>query len=214
MYKLTLSFNLIFFLFTSLIFSQNNPGILFSLQQLSDQSWGVFLQPEEGLIPSTNLLTGSGQVTILAPEEFTYSNFRNYSGTWGENARVNSPEEATGRSYISFGFLADMPKLQMQPKSETLLFTFVTDESFSGILSLIDNENDPFNPPNSVSTNPGNAIKVADTGSKNGVVFYQYKGNYYTKETKRKPVFAGQKPSDVKAEEEGIVIQWLEENGN
>ncbi|MEO1262673.1 MAG: hypothetical protein AAFZ15_27955 [Bacteroidota bacterium] len=214
MKKLTLFFTLVNLLFTSFIFSQNNPGILFSLQQLSDQSWGVFLQPEDDLNPSAKLLTGSGQVTILTPEEFTYYQFRNYSGTWGENARIDSPEEALGRSYISFGLLSDMPKIQVKPESETLLFTFVTDESFSGVLSLFDNENDPFNPPNSISTNPGNDINIADTGLKNGLTYYRYKGNYFTNHTKTKPVFAGQKPSELKADEEGIVIQWLDDNGN
>ena len=136
----------------SILYSQNTPGILFNLRQLPDQSWGVFIKPDREIIPSSHTIPATGQVTIIAPDFFEYTNFISYSGMWVENARVNSPLEAMGRSYISFGFVTNEPKLQIVDGMETLLFSFTSDEMFEGAFALIDNSLDPFLPPNTFSS--------------------------------------------------------------
>ena len=183
---------------------------MFSLRQLSDRSWGVFLKPSSSIFPSDQTLTGTGQVTLVAPDIFEYCEFTTHAGTWGENARVDNPKKAYGRSYISFGFLSDTPKLQIFPEEETLLFSFTTDNMFNGLLSLIDNYNDPFASPNSFFSNPGNDISIADFG--NGVLkFYTYYGNYYQPTGTKRPVFAQQTQPEDKKQTDGMAIQWIEE---
>ena len=136
------------------------------IQQLSFDTYGVFVKPE-GITPSERTITGSGQVTIVAPVDFTYANLENFGGSWVENARVNSPIEAADKAYISFGFVTDLPKINIYPNEETLLFTFTTDAAFAGTFSLIEND-DPFNTPNSYDTNPGNDL---------GIIAGNYKGD-------------------------------------
>ena len=146
------------------------------IQQLSFDTYGVFVKPE-GITPSERTITGSGQVTIVAPVDFTYANLENFGGSWVENARVNSPIEAADKAYISFGFVTDLPKINIYPNEETLLFTFTTDAAFAGTFSLIEND-DPFNTPNSYDTNPGNDLGIIDAGTEGGLQYYAYAGNY------------------------------------
>ena len=149
----------------------------FKIQQLSDNTYGVFIKAE-GITPSQRTITGSGQVTIVAPVDFTYANLENHGGSWVENARVNSPIEATDKAYISFGFVTDLPKINIYPNEETLLFSFTTDQSFKGTFDLFDNNTDAFATPNSQNTNPGNDLGIIDAGVSGGLQYYAYAGNY------------------------------------
>mgnify|MGYP001225191682 CR=1 FL=1 len=161
----------------SIVFCQPNKAIKsldFKLEQLSDnQTWGVFVVPGENISPTAKTRTGAGQVTIVAPVGFSYSNLRCHGGSWIENARVNSPMEAPGKAYISFGFVADEPKIMLIPNEPTLLFTFTTTEINSRI-HLIDNINDPFAAPNSYGSNPGNDLGILDFGHPNGMMTYAF----------------------------------------
>ncbi|HFA48949.1 MAG TPA: hypothetical protein ENJ95_08030 [Bacteroidetes bacterium] len=170
-----------FFSFSTLIIAQPDDAqkaLHFTLQQLPDQSWGVFVQPDDSIFPSERTSTGSGQVTIVAPIDFVYSNLENRGGSWVENARVNGPQEAADRAYISFGFVTDKPKLEILPNEETLLFTFTTNKIFDGTFSLFENGVDAFATPNSYGTNPGNDLGIIDMGAGGGLQFYAYAGNY------------------------------------
>ena len=153
----------------------------FKIQQVDVNTYGVFVQPE-GITPSERTITGSGQVTIVAPVEFTYADLENHGGSWVENARVDAPTEAIDKAYISFGFITDSPKINIFPNEETLLFTFTTDEAFHGTFDLIDNDNDPFMTPNSYGTNPGNDLGIIDAGAQGGLQYYAYAGNYENNE--------------------------------
>lgn len=152
-----------------LIFAQTDSSeksLYFELRQMPESNtWGVFLSPSHQISPSEQTCTGSGQVTIVAPVNFTYSNFKNYSGTWIQNARVDAPVEALDKSYISFGFVTDEPKIKIFPKQRTLLFTFTANGDRSTKIALIDNDNDPFSVPNSYGSNPGNELGMIDFGS-------------------------------------------------
>ncbi len=163
--------------FTTILSAQNE-SLLFSLQQLPDMTWGVFVKPVESILPSDKTAAGSGQITIVAPVDFTYTALTNVGGTWVENARVDAPTEATDKAYISFGFVNDNPKIELFPNEETLLFTFNCDEGFNGEISLFENGNDAFATPNSRGTNPGNDIGILDFGTGNGMQTYRYAGNY------------------------------------
>lgn len=162
------------------LFSQTGNAIQalnFKLELMSDNmTWGVFVIPGEGINPSTKTSTGSGQVTLVTPVGFSYANFRNHGGTWIENARVNGPMESPDKSYISFGFVTDEPKIMLYPNEETLLFTFTTFDAKSDIY-LIDNINDPFAAPNSYGSNPGNDLGILDFGIKGGMKSYAYNLN-------------------------------------
>jgi hypothetical protein len=165
--------------FTTILSAQPDnamKALNFKIQQVDNNTYGVFVKPE-GIAPSERTITGSGQVTIVTPIGFTYSNLENFGGSWIENARVDAPAEATGNSYISFGFVTDFPKINIYPNEETLLFTFTTDEEFNGTFSLIE-DNDPFMAPNSHGTNPGNDLGIIDAGAQGGLQYYAYAGNY------------------------------------
>ena len=165
---------------TTTLFSQSNNtsnSLLFTIKLMPDQSYGVFVKPDNNILPSNRTATGSGQVTIVAPVDFTYANLENYGGTWVENARVDAPAEASDKSYVSFGFVTDEPKIQLYPNEETLLFTFTTD-AIEGTFELIDNETDPFVTPNSRNTNPGNDLGIIDFGTNGGLKYYAYANNY------------------------------------
>ena len=166
--------------FTSFSQSSDIEGTLqFKLELLSENgTWGVFVMPNQTIAPSQRTMAGSGQVTIVTPDNFTYADLNNLGGTWIENARVDNPVEANGKSYVSFGFVNDNPQIKLFPNEETLLFTFVAPTQFNGTLNLIDNENDPFLPPNSRGTNPGNDLGMMDFGIEGGIQYYIYEKNY------------------------------------
>ncbi|GIV31594.1 MAG: hypothetical protein KatS3mg029_0945 [Saprospiraceae bacterium] len=156
----------------------NMGGLQFKLQLIEGNTWGVFVRPMETIAPSANTSAGTGQVTLVAPSDFEYSNFVNHAGTWVQNARVNNPVEAPDKAYISFGFVMDEPKIMLYSYEETLLFTFEASSEYTGRISLFDNANDPFLPPNSYGSNPGNDLSIIDFGTGKGVVYYTYEGNY------------------------------------
>jgi len=201
------------------LFSQPQNAIKaldFKLELMSDnQTWGVFVIPGKQITPSTKTNTGAGQVTLVAPVGFSYSNLRNHGGTWIENARVNGPMEAPGKSYISFGFVTEQPKIVFIPNESTLLFTFTTSEVNSEIY-LIDNINDPFATPNSYGSNPGNDLGVLDFGVPGGMLTYAY-NDKMTQENGRstlgkgndqefKAILTNEKGTDVPSKKSGAKI--------
>ena len=152
-------------------------NIQFSFQKISGQTWGVYVLPDQSISPSNRTTTGSGQVTLVAPVDFTYSNLKNWGGTWVENARVDGPIEAYDKAYVSFGFVTDNPKLNLFPNGKSLLFTIDIPVEHEGHISLFENGNDPFSVPNSFESNPGNDIGIIDYGVKGGIQFYSYSNN-------------------------------------
>lgn len=167
-------------LLSTSLFAQpgNMGGLQFKLQLIEGNTWGVFVRPMETITPTTNTSAGTGQVTIVGPSDWAYTNFTNHAGTWVQNARVNNPVEAPDKAYVSFGFVMDEPKIQLFAFEETLLFTFETAPEFANSINLFDNHNDPFLPPNSYNSNPGNDLSIIDFGTNNGVVYYTYESNY------------------------------------
>lgn len=177
----TLSICLLAFFASSVVSAQSENvqnSLEFKVERMANGTYGVFVKPDYSIMPSSKIQTGSGQVTLVVPNNFTYSNLENHAGSWIENARVDAPIEAIDKSYVSFGFVMDQPRIKLFPNEETLLFTFECDAAFNGQVVLFDNANDPFVAPNSYSSNPGNDLGVVDLGAKGGLAYYGYARNY------------------------------------
>jgi uncharacterized repeat protein (TIGR01451 family) len=125
----------------------------------------------------------TAQVTLLAPHGLGVNQFvpTNVQGkiagsnqmSWGVS-RANAPNENQLVDYISFGFsgsgssvLFDIPA-----NTEIELFNFQNSGPCLGAVSLI-TDTDPFLPPNSVNSNPGNQMTILGYGPSNA-----YAGNY------------------------------------
>ncbi len=161
--------------------------------------WGVFLSLEKETCLSEKIFTGSGQVTLVAPVHFVFTELTNCAGTWMQNARVDSPAEAPDKAYISFGFVADEPKIELHQGQKTLLFTIAVEGDFSSEIALIDNENDPFLPPNSLGSNPGNEIGMIGLDWDEVRIFRLAANADMTRspenDANRQPLFTGEKTS-------------------
>lgn len=157
----------------ALCFSQ----IEFSLKLNYDSTkWGVFARPTDEISPSQNTITGSGQVTVVAPHGFEWSGMKNVAGIWFQNARADAPVENPQYDYISVGLSSDNPKILYQTGFETLLFSFDRVRSDCPDTLFLISDDDPFSKPNSLGSNPNNEIFIIDT-DRNGVS-YGYTGNY------------------------------------
>lgn len=160
-------------LFATSVFSQ----LKFNVKAMpSGSEYGVFLKPCDGITPSDNIITGSGQVTLIIPSSNQMSLTGATHGTWVENGSVHNPVEGQGKSYYSYGFIANIPKVTLTSNEETLLFTVAV--TGTGVPSLINNETDPFaDLPNSANSNPGNDLSMLDVGVVPSAQ-YLYSGNY------------------------------------
>jgi len=149
------------------------------LEEMSDaNTYGVYVQACDDIIPSGNTITGSGQITVVCPSGQTFGNLTSVSGLWQQNATVMSPSEAPNQDYISMGFVMDNPQIVYSNDESTLLFTFTLDGSTGSVPYLIDNESDPFAQfPNSQNTNPGNELTAIDFGVVPTEI-YSYNGNF------------------------------------
>jgi hypothetical protein len=171
----------------------------FKLKLMNDKvTVGVYVVPGEAINPTKRSSTGAGQITIVAPAGFAYAGLENFGGTWVENARVDSPMEAPESAYISFGFVADEPRIKYFAGEETLLFTFVP-ENVDAEISLFENDMDPFSAPNTYGSNPGNDLGVVDFDRDGGILVYNYGFNLDAEnETEFKAIFASEKTAGTK----------------
>jgi hypothetical protein len=143
------------------------------------QTYTVYAKPKNSISPSTNTMTGTGQVTLVAPHGFQYNSFTSLKGTWGTQPTVKAPVENPNFDYISVGLLNDSPfpnNIQYVVGQETAIFRLKRTSACTGPVTLIET-NDPFYPPNSVGANVGNDIGVIDVG-KPGFPFYIWMSNY------------------------------------
>jgi hypothetical protein len=130
----------------------------YQVSLLSEATWG---SPEN--------LTSSAQISLKAPagslDIFNVKSLQN-SVKWEYNSRQQAPTEAPGFDYFSFG-LATMGTdgLVYQQGNELPLFTFQNANGCKGhSVELVDNEEDPFMPPNQSNANIGNSITIYGAG--------------------------------------------------
>ena len=165
------------------------------IQPLSNNAWGVYAKPGDGVAPTSNTITGSGQVTVVMPIGTSISGKVNHAGTWFGDAVVNAPAEAPNKTYISFGLAVDFPPIVYQPGEEVMLFSFVASGNGNTPLHLIENGDPLFSPPNSVSVNAGNDLGVFDFGVTPAAV-YSFCCNYYADGT-ASTFCSGENPVDT-----------------
>ncbi|MBI5914063.1 MAG: hypothetical protein HY842_01700, partial [Bacteroidetes bacterium] len=163
-------------------------------------TYAVYAKPKNSINPSTNTLTGTGQITLVVPHGFVYTNFTNVSGNWAVNARVNAPVENPNFDYISVGLNVDVPKIIYISGQETQLFKLKRTSACNGGVTLIEN-NDPFASPNSVGSNPGNDLAVIDLG-RPGMPTYFWISNY------------GSAPGCEDDDADGLYNHFEDKNGN
>jgi len=134
-----------------LIFDDTNQRYVFSI--ISD---ATFYMPDN--------LTGTGQMTIKVPSgAFEVANVVNLQPgmIWEPNSRSDSPVEDPEFDYISFGLTnAGAAAVEYVEGKEIPLFTFQNELGCTGAISLIDNDLDPFMPPNSRRANVGNQLTI------------------------------------------------------
>ncbi len=133
--------------------------------------------------PEPQNITGDGQITIKVPtNQFIPVDIESQleGMTWEVNSRVDAPEEAPDHDYVSFALqINGLAQPNYQEGVELKLFSFqnaygcTADPAVpgSGLVSIVDNNNDPFMPPNSANANVGNALPVlafSQTGGGDG----------------------------------------------
>mgnify|MGYP001303743967 CR=1 FL=1 len=164
------------------------------------ETYAVYVRPDATINPSPMTITGTGQITIVAPSNFTYTNFTNVSGIWSANATVTSPVENPTKRYISIGLTLD-DGIDYVSGQETMLFKLKRTSACGPEVYLIA-DNDPFAQlPNSAGTNPGNDLSVIDIG-RAGLPSYFYSKNY------------GSAPGCVDSDGDGIFDHIEDANGN
>ena len=126
------------------------------------------------VIPMTSYLspqniTGTGQVTIKVPTNdfFPVDIESNLAGmNWDANSRNDSPSEQPDFDYISFGLSVTQGLAfpDYEQGTELSLFSFQNSFGCTGKVFIIDNDADPFMPPNSQMANIGNSITILGAG--------------------------------------------------
>ncbi len=115
-------------------------------------------------------IVGTAQVTIKVPTGgFLVGDITDLiSGvTFIKTGRDNNPTEDPNTDYISFGLSSQgTSRITFEKGQKVGLFSFKNIGTCpDGTLSLMDNLSDPFNPPNSKQTNPGQQMTVSGYGA-------------------------------------------------
>ena len=152
------------------------------LQLVDEDTWCVYATPASGVVIDSATITGSGQVTVVMPDGFQWNALTSVSGLWQNNANVYAPTEDVTRQYISFGLVLAEPNYPIiyEAGVETQLFCFDRIDPCPDTMFLMDCgtpvETDPFCPPNSVNSNPGNDLSVIEFNT--FPLYYNYTANY------------------------------------
>lgn len=114
-----------------------------------------------------------GQITIRAAQgELQIANFQAVSGSWEMDIPIYAPIEAADYDYFSFGLQFPTNSFNWSLNDETVLFTFENVGSTCTYIEIIENQADPFFPPNSQNANIGNSLNTNNTQ-----IFDFYEGN-------------------------------------
>lgn len=160
-----------FALFFALLFSgfAANAQVDFKLSyDYATEQYTVSVIPVATYTQPQNI-TGTGQVTIKVPtNDFDPVDIKNHlqGMFWEANSRNNSPSEAPSFDYVSFGLsiLSGVAYPDYVAGEEMPLFSFKNAYGCTGQVYIIDNNEDPFMPPNSQSANIGNALTILGAG--------------------------------------------------
>ena len=148
-------------------------GVTFKLV-FTNGVYEVYMRPN--VTPAIPNLTLTSQVTIKVPhrtsdERFKVSNIKSaVTGTaWLASSRIDAPIEDPTADYISFEVAFPDGNYQVfgwTIDQEVKVFTFQNSGPCLGVVTLLTNA-DPFMPPNSAGTNPGNQINILGVSGDN-----------------------------------------------
>ncbi len=150
------------------------PFLLLNFSTNAQLEGKIELLPDEttyqvSIIPSLDWsppqsITNSAQITLRAATgSLDLINFQNITGTWTLGMPIIGPPEAQNFDYFSLTLNAPLTNLDYQTGVELVLFQFENAKSCTPV-RLVDNTNDPFLPPNSLSVNIGNQFTVLAAG--------------------------------------------------
>ncbi len=151
--------------------------VAFKVKLLSDQTtYQVSIRSDATWAAPFNTVS-TAQVSLIVPTGgFQVSNVNSINGLWTNNTNVTAPLENPGMDYIIFGLQGATTAIPFQMGVEAPLFTFQNSGDCTGALELLENNLDPFFPPNSQNVNVGNQMGVIGAG----VGVNAYTGNYAT----------------------------------
>ena len=138
-----------------------------------NQTYLVSIIPQASYAFPQNI-TNNAQISFRAPTgSYIPESFMNVTGFWTPSSVVTSPEESPESEYFSFILGAPLSGLDYLAGEEILLFSFVNGNlDCQGGIAILNNENDPFLPPNSQDINVGNYFSILGAGIGNA-----YAGN-------------------------------------
>ncbi|MEM1118819.1 MAG: gliding motility-associated C-terminal domain-containing protein [Bacteroidota bacterium] len=148
--------------------------ILFGSQLMAQIEGKIILLPDNktyqvSIIPQVTFnaqlsRTNSAQITLLGPTScFEVTNVMGITGEWGISGFANAPAENSGFDYYSIELTSQWEETYTTGE-EIILFTFENGASCTGSISIIDDQTDPFLPPNSQNLNVGNLFTVLGAG--------------------------------------------------
>ncbi len=109
-------------------------------------------------------VTSSAQITLRAISgKLNIADFQSLTGNWSGANVITAPAEAPDYDYFSFSLNAPLTNLNYVSGTPVPLFSFKNTFGCSQI-EIIDNQNDPFLPPNSMSVNIGNSFSIVGAG--------------------------------------------------
>lgn len=152
---------LIFMLFGWSTYAQ----VAFKVELLSDETtYQVSIRSDETWNAPLNTVS-TAQVSLIVPTGgFTVSNVQSINGLWSNNATVVAPMENPDTDYLIFGLQGATSNITFETGVVTPLFTFENSGACTGPLELLENDVDPFFPPNSQNVNVGNQMSVIGAG--------------------------------------------------
>jgi hypothetical protein len=138
-------------------------SVEFKVERLTDDTYRVVMKPSVTWTAPNNNTLGL-QVTLLAPTgSLEITDLTGINGSWTDLPTVVAPTENPTKDYFVIYLVSSTP-LPYTAGVETPLFTFKRVGVCTGTVELINNNTDPFMPPNSQSFNVGNYVATTGGG--------------------------------------------------
>ena len=131
-------------------------------------TYEFYITPDFDQVPPLSI-TNNAQISLVAPDGgLEIINFQSITGVWnGDAVLINSPSENPGFSYVSIPLSSPIQDFSYVAGVEILLFTFQNGAECLGPIRVVENDVDPFFPPNSQSVNIGNLVTILGRGARN-----------------------------------------------
>jgi gliding motility-associated-like protein len=158
--------------------SQNLQGqVELKLQLQPDgKTYTLLARSAADFLPPLDNLTHSAQITLVVPTgSFQPGSLENHAGLWEMTHLLLHPSENPGADYLVFNLLNATTGIVYPQGQEVPFFSFQNAlPDCGGAFEIMDNETDPFAPPNSLNMQVGNEMVVEGAGTGENA----YLGNY------------------------------------